>query len=135
MNQRNAFLRGAAVASALVLMGTFVAYRAGAFTKPAELLPQPPQPEQSTAPQQVPPELLASFSDEDLIFMAGSKSAPVGRPIKTVPPSAPTTPAPASSDNPTFMGGSKWIPIVPVMPNPNPPGPVVPPTEPPRPKP
>jgi hypothetical protein len=58
MNQRNAFLRGAAVASALVLMGTFVAYRAGAFTKPAEPLPQP-QPEQTTASQQSQPELLS----------------------------------------------------------------------------
>ena len=68
------------------------------------------------------------MSDEDLIFMAGSKSYIVGPRPKT-PPAQPA-PAPPSSPPdkpPTFMYGSKWGPVVPTPPNPNPPVIPVPP--------
>ena len=125
MDRRKAFLKGAAVVSALVLVGSFVAYRAGAFTKPPEPLPQP-EPEATVAPQQPPPGAIEGTSNEDLIFLAGSKSSDIVRPPKPTPPQpAPATPTPQPPS--VFMGGSKWGAIVPTTPTPNPPVIPVPP--------
>jgi hypothetical protein len=128
MDRRKAFLKGAAVVSALVLVGSFVAYRAGAF----ELFSKPelqPEVQPVAAPQESAP------TPPQSTFLPGSKSinltgttigglTPAGTfvpdldvPIRTEP-----APPPPPAKPPTFMGGSKSAPVI-EWKTPNPPQP------------
>jgi hypothetical protein len=83
MNSAKPVLKVAALVSAVLGMGAFVAYRAGAFAKPA-----PPE-------AQTP----ADF------YLSPSKSSGVFRPAEAEP----QQPAPVVPSDPTFLGGSKSI--------------------------
>jgi hypothetical protein len=124
MERRKKILQGAAVVSALVLVGSFVAYSAGAFTltRPAQPQPEPdPQPGAVQQPDSQPEPGKAP------VYMSGSKYI-----VLTPPPAG--TPAADSSNAavpPAILYGSKSAPIV-TLPPPNPgrpagPGPTSPP--------
>lgn len=133
MNRAAPYLKAAAVVSTVTLMGAFVAYRAGAFPNPLSA-EAPPQPEAipAAAPQTAtePPTVIVLG---DSAFMYGSKSAPAFTPAQpgttlVLHPAQQPAPTPEGKP-PTFMGGSKYITIVPPPsgqpppPQPTPPGP------------
>src|SRR5215208_332909 len=97
----------AAFIPAVILVGGFVGYRAGAFERFTKTEPQP-DPGANTQPQPA--------SEGDPAFMAGSKSF---RPVIAIPPAsespaAPPSPAPNSATPgkpPTIMYGSKSAPV------------------------
>ena len=133
MDRTKPYLKAAAVTSAVVLGGLFVAYHAGAFAKPAspENPPElPPAADAQTA--DAPP---ATPSDPHPAFMYGSKSAPAflpGTPAQA--PSPGTAPVPGTPNSPgqspTFMSGSKSIIFSPAG---QPPSGLIPVTPPPAP--
>jgi hypothetical protein len=105
MERARPYLKVAAVVSAVALVGSHIAYRAGAFSTP---IPTESQPEPPTAnPPQPPP-----------ASMFGSKSVPAVTPGQTnstanapfVPQPAPVAPAPHDKP-PTFLSGSKSFTI------------------------
>lgn len=107
----NFLLRAAVVASSVVLVGSFVCYRAGAFQwvkeKLAPELVVRPAPAEEPVTVEMPPG-----------FFSGSKSGGIFIPTATVPVEpAPQQTAPA----PTIIGGSKSA-IFPLFPVPTPPG-------------
>ena len=78
MERARPYLKGTAVMSAVVLVGAFVAYRAGAF-QPFERTDAPPAPELTTSnesPQSltVPPATQPTAEHKEPVFMPGSKS-------------------------------------------------------------
>jgi hypothetical protein len=138
MERGKPYLKVAAVLSSVALVGAFVAYRAGAFDKPA---PQPdPQLAAPSAGAGEPvitpsdgPERSVTLTPEELkqAIMYGSKSAPAFVPTQPsmqpnssgslLPPQlTPVQPAAPSGNQkpPVFMGGSKSAEIFPVPPAP-----------------
>ncbi len=107
MERKSPYLKIAAVVSAVLLVGAFVSYRAGAFQRPA---PPEPQPEPA-APTDTEPRPTPS-ADQPQHFLYSSKSAPAFTPAS--PP--PTVNPPAPGNPPAYMGSSKWISIVPTGP-------------------
>ena len=129
MNRTSPYLKAAAVVSTVTLMGAFVAYRAGAFQPaPADAPPESPP---AAAPQTASEQLVV-VDMGDSAFMYGSKSAPAFTPAPpgttlVLQPGQQPTPT-LESKPPTFMGGSKYITIVPPsgaspIPPPQPPAP------------
>ncbi len=116
MKRAAPYLQAAAVASAVTLMGAFVAYRAGAFPNP--FASPSPQPETipAAAPQTESEQPLV-IDIHDPAIMYSSKSAPAFTSAQPTPASGTAPgqqPAPTpESKPPTFMGGSKYITIVP----------------------
>src|SRR5262245_36528053 len=101
--QANMILKLAAVGSAIVLVGGFVAYRAGAFDR----LRTPT--ESSPLTEEVPGPNLAPQTEESPTIMVGSKSAPVFTQPQSAPPSTTTQPP-----KQVFLGGSKSLaPLIP----------------------
>jgi hypothetical protein len=97
MQRARPFLQGAAVASALILGGGFVAYRAGAFDRVVLV---------ETQPESAP----ASGTDPALpAYLSGSKSSFVFVGDQVKPPADAVWLQPASPSAPTFLGGSKSI--------------------------
>src|SRR5690349_1554101 len=90
------FLQGAAVASALILAGGFVAYRAGAFDRIVLVEVQPDPAANGTDP--------ASAA-----YLSGSKSSFVFVGDQVKPPAEPVWLQPTSPSPPTFLPGSKSI--------------------------
>jgi hypothetical protein len=114
MERVRPYLKVAAVASAVALVGAFVAYRAGAFSKPAH--PESQSEPQPVAGPQTAPELPTTTTDQQHpAFMYGSKSAPAFVPVppSPTPGAAPAPPAPNSGQpSPVFLGGSKSAEII-----------------------
>ena len=101
MAQKQPYFKIAAVVSAVLLVGAFVSYRAGAFERFLKPEPQPP-----TEPQAEPAgETPAGTDQKSQVFIYSSKSAPAFTPAP-----APTTPVP---EKPVFLGGSKSIVLTP----------------------
>ena len=103
----------AAVASSVLLVAGFVAYRAGAFDSPmAEPQPAGVNDETTSLSSQDGPVAVTPVTDPAMI--SGSKSA-----IFIVPPqpAAPSGTAPAPKSPPAFIGGSKSLaPLIPPPP-------------------
>ena len=106
MERRQPYLKVAAVVSAVLLVGCFVAYRAGAFHRPAEPAPQPEQQSEGAtqpAPNAAPPSRAIMYSSKSAeVFIPGSEVTPEG-----APPAVPATPATPPAPQPVFLGGSK----------------------------
>ncbi len=119
MERATPYLKAATVVSAIVLGGAFVAYRAGAFARPA---PVEMQPEQlpSTVPF-APAESAPPADPSHIAIMLGSKSAPTFTPSTpgTPEPNNTIAPSPGSRPPPALLGGSKSIQLLPA---PVPPG-------------
>jgi hypothetical protein len=124
--RRRKLFKLAAFVPAILLVGPFIAYHAGAFEKAP---PPAPQAEQQPEP---PPEAAAGAQrasespNPNYRMMYGSKSAPAFTPdqLGTTPSGGPVTspqqPAP-NQPPPTFMGGSKSMVILPTQPPADPP--------------
>jgi hypothetical protein len=127
MERARPYLKAAAVVSAVLLGGAFVAYRAGAFAASAPVETQAEQ-QQITGP--------SATTESPHKFMLGSKSAPAFTPPSsgTSEPPKPLAPLTGLVPPSVLMGGSKSIqlfpasrlglepgaPPVPVMPPPAP---------------
>jgi hypothetical protein len=100
MQRAKPFLQGAAVASALILAGGFVAYRAGAFDRVVLV--------------EVQPEPAANGTDPaSAAYLSGSKSSFVFVGDQAKPPAEPPMPQVTPVISPTFMAGSKsFIPVI-----------------------
>jgi hypothetical protein len=141
MERAKPYLKVAAVVSSVALVGALVAYRAGAFSKPA------PEQQPAAAPPAVPETPPAGSESRELTpaelnaaIMYGSKSAPAFYPV----PAGSTTGGPPNTQAavpsggpkpPTFMGGSKSFEVfqsppgvLPAPPQPQPNPPAKPPT-------
>jgi hypothetical protein len=135
MKLSGSLLKSAVVVSSVLLVGGFIAYRAGAFNR---LMAPTPQPVESSG-DPIGDDYLLSGSKSDRIIlvpattqqpagdkaqldaalMGGSKTISIG-PLVT-PPSGSTPGAQSTStkeSTPTLMGGSKYAPIV-IPPPPN----------------
>ncbi len=112
MEQSKPYLKVASVVSAVLLVGAFVSYRAGAFERFTKPESQPAVAAPTPDPE-APPVLSVEQSPQT--FMYSSKSAPA------FTPEAPAHPA---GSPPTYLGGSKYIVVAPTPadpPKPNPP--------------
>ena len=136
MQGRNKWLKLVAFVPAIVLVGGFIGYRAGAFELPWASKPAPqPEAQPVTASEQPPtPETipLAATPEGTPTFMSGSKSLVLtpNLPWTTTPANTPpgTTP-PTSEQPPAILYSSKWAPIfTPTTPNPG--TPITPPNPP-----
>jgi len=123
MDGRKRYLKFLVFVPAVVLVGGFIAIRAGAFELPwvSKPAPQPePQPEvQPTAPVQppTPPTAPPNPSPEAPTFMGGSKSLILAEPGSlSDPPNSPNPPG----TPPAIIYGSKSGPIILPWPPPNP---------------
>jgi hypothetical protein len=106
-------VRLAAVASSVLLVAGFVAYRAGAFDRP-KAEPEPAGVSGETASPGSQDAPIAGTPVTDPAMISGSKSA-----IFIVPPqpAAPSATTPAPKGPPAFIGGSKSLaPLIPPSP-------------------
>jgi hypothetical protein len=120
MQGRTKWLKFAAFVPAIVLVGGFIGYRAGAFELPWASKPAPqPEAQPATASEQPPtPQLTppSATPEGNPTFMAGSKSFILTPhvPLITTPANTP----PTSEQPPAILYSSKSAPIF--IPPPNP---------------
>jgi len=106
---RITILKVAAIVFAVVLVGGFVSYRAGAFDKYFSPPPTPEPLQPAPEPTEEPTPTAISPSDMDAILMSTSKSAGVLIPPPKKSPPTETTKPPAQ-----IMPGSKSLaPLIP----------------------
>jgi hypothetical protein len=116
MNRSATLIRIGSITGAVLLVGVFVSYRAGAFDRIVQ--PTPPADPQPVTNVEAPAEPSATPEQLNPILISGSKSAAVVFPAPSgspkypadAPPPSPTPPAAP----PAIIGGSKSLaPLIP----------------------
>lgn len=102
MDRAKPYLQVAAAVSAVLLVGLFVAYRAGAFDRPTAPPVEPQAGETPNSPEGQPPASYLSGSKSTFVFPAGQVAPPPEPVLTQIPPGS----------KPTFMGGSKSITVL-----------------------